>query len=245
MMTQIMASTNRRAAYRVKPASSEELGLSVLGERHQLIRGEVTDVAIGGARVRFDKNNAPKLASGDHVVMAFASPEYEYGTNVLAKVISMSEDSAEKIVHVSFDDKYEPLIIEREELFALFNRRSIRRGIVERAGAEFAAKVSPASGGEEQLSEYPVSIVNISNTGVSFNIGKEAHRELEDHSAIRIALTRPDDGSTSTIACNIRHRSSIEDGFIYGCEYDWGATNDPLAVVEDLVTYLFELTEGR
>jgi c-di-GMP-binding flagellar brake protein YcgR len=244
-MAQIIDSNDRRAAYRVKPDSSEELRFSVLGERHQLIRGEVTDVAIGGASVRFDKNNAPRLASGDHVVMAFASPQYEYGTNVLAKVISMSEDAAEKIVRVSFDDQYEPLNIDRDELFALFNRRAFQRGIAEHAEEDFVAKVSPASGGEEQLNEYPVSIVNISNTGVSFFIGKEAHEALKNYSEIRIALTRPDDGSTSTIACNVRHRSPTRDGSIYGCEYDWSATNDPLAVVEDLVSYLFELTERK
>ena len=50
-------------------------------------------------------------------------------------------------------------------------------------------------------------------------------------------------GGISTIACNIRHRSEIEYGFIYGYEYDWSATTDPLAVVKDLVSCLFGLTE--
>ena len=35
-----------RDAYRVKPASSEELNLSILGERRQLIHGEVTETEV-------------------------------------------------------------------------------------------------------------------------------------------------------------------------------------------------------
>ncbi|MCZ6772704.1 MAG: PilZ domain-containing protein [Proteobacteria bacterium] len=242
-MAETIANDDRRSVYRVKPISSEELNFSVLGERHQMIRGEVTDVAITGARVRFDINNAPKLASGDHVVMAFASPLHQYDTNVLAKVISTSEDLKEKVVQVSFDEDYEPLKIDRDELFALFNRRAIQRGAADSAKEDFVAKVSPGSGGEVQLNQYEASILNISTTGVSFTINEEVHKVLEDHSDIRIELKRPDNGSTSTIACSVRHRSKFGDGFIYGCEYDWSATTDPLAVVEDLVSYLFGLTE--
>ena len=244
-MAEISANDDRRAVYRVKPKSSEELNFSVLGEGHQLIRGEVTDVAITGARVRFDKNDAPKVRSGDHIVMAFTSPLHQYDANVLAKVISTSEDLKEKVVQVSFDEDYEPLNIDRDELFALFNRRAIPRGAANDADEDFAAKVSPGSGGEEQLDAYPASILNITNTGVSFTIDMRADEVLKAHSDIRIELKRPDDGGTSTIACNVRHRSETAHGFIYGCEYDWSATTDPLAVVEDLISYLFELTERK
>ena len=86
-----------------------QLNLSVLGKNRRRIRGEIANVAVGGARIRFQGDDAPSLATGDHIVLAFASAQHEFGGNVLAKVISTSEDSAEKIVQLAFDERHEPL----------------------------------------------------------------------------------------------------------------------------------------
>ncbi len=47
------------------------------------------------------------------------------------------------------------------------------------------------------------------------------------------------------IACQVRHRLGEEPDFIYGCEYDWNATIDPMAVAEELLEFMLENAELR
>ena len=239
-MTESVVADERRSAYRVQPASPDELNLSVLGKNRRRIRGEVANVAVGGARIRFQGDDAPSLATGDHIVLAFASAQHEFGGNVLAKVISTSEDSAEKIVQLAFDEQHEPLNLGRDELFGLFNRRAMPRGVAGTVNENFRATISLTNGGDDQLENQVVSILNISNTGISFTVDQDTDNILKAHSDIRLVLERLEDGSVNKVACIVRHHSKSGDAFIYGCEYDWSATVDPLAVVEDFVTYLLE-----
>ena len=239
-MTDSLNGDERRSAYRVHPASPDELDLSVLGRSQQRIHGEIANIAVGGARVRFENNNAPKLAAGDHIVLAFASTQHQYDGNVLAKVISLSEGAENKVVQLAFDDEYEPLNLKRDELFALFNRRSKLRGVAGTANENFRTTISLTNGGDAQLQDHPVSIINISNTGVSFAVDAETDTILKAHSELRLMLERLEDGSVNKVACIVRHHSKSGGAYNYGCEYDWSATVDPLAVVEDFVTYLLE-----
>lgn len=120
------------------------------------------------------------------------------------------------------------------------NRRATLRGIAGNANENFRATISLTNGGDAQLENQAVTILNISNTGISFTVDNDVDEILEAHSDIRLVLERLEDGSVNKVACTIRHRSKSDGMFIYGCEYDWSATIDPLAVVEDFVTYLLE-----
>ncbi len=239
-MPEAVANDERRSAYRVQPTSTDELNLSVLGESRQRICGKITDVAVGGARVCFDGHDAPKLTMGDHIVLAFSSLDHAYDGNVLAKVVSMSVDAGQKVVQLAFDKEHEPLNLKRDELFTLFNRRHKVRGIAGSLNDDLRASISVVGAGETTVQNQPVSILNISNAGVSFSIDNETSDILKDETDVRLTLERLEDGSVNKVACIVRHRSNSRGSYAYGCEYDWGATVDPLAVVEDFVTYLIE-----
>ena len=128
----------------------------------------------------------------------------------------------------------------RDELFGLFNRRAMPRGVAGTVNENFRATISLTNGGDDQLENQVVSILNISNTGISFTVDQDTDNILKAHSDIRLVLERLEDGSVNKVACIVRHHSKSGDAFIYGCEYDWSATVDPLAVVENFVTYLLE-----
>ena len=250
-MPELLAPNERRCAYRVHPASPDELNLSVLSKNRQRIRGEIANIAVGGALVRFKSKNAPELAIGDHIALAFASAQHEADGNVLAKVISMSEDAAEKIVQLTFEEDYEPLNLKRNELYELFNRRAMHRGVAGTANEKFRATVPLNNGGDDSFQVHPVSILDISNTGVSFIVDKDADKiltadkDIDTHFELCLMLVRLEDARVYKITCNVRHRSSSGDAFIYGCECDWSATIHPFAVVDDFISEMLERPDAE
>ena len=244
-MIDSLASDDRRGAYRVKPDSPDELDLAILASRHRLVRGEVTDVAIGGARVRvLDETRAPPLVRGERVTVAMSSARYKFSGNLPARIVSTSEHASEQVVHLSFDGDHGELKERGDEVFRLFNRRKMLRGVSPPATTDFHAMVSPNAGGNMAFRGYTVVIRNISNVGVSFIVSAAANQMLHDQEDVSLSLQLPDKASASRIACHVRHRAPHGESFIYGCEYDWSATTDPLAVVEDLVEYMLECTEA-
>lgn len=242
-MSNGLASDNRRGAYRVQPESADELDLAILAQRHHLVRSEVTDVAVGGAQIRLDKASAPPLVSGERVTVAMTSARYNYTSEMPARIVWTSEDAAEQTVHLSFEGHHVQLKERGEDVFSIFNRRTMYRGVTPPATSDFHAMVSPNTVGDSALRSHAVAIRNISNVGVSLIISAATHRALHDQEDISLSLQLPDKTAASRIACHVRHRSPDGDSFIYGCEYDWSATTDPLAVVEDLVEYMLECIE--
>lgn len=249
-MSELLSTNERRCAYRVRPASPDELNLSVLSKNRQRIRGEIANIAVGGALVRFESKNAPKRAIGDHITFAFASADRQADGNVLAKVISLSQDASEKIVQLTFEEDYEPLNLKRNELYELFNRRAVHRRHAETANEKFRATVPLSKGSDGSFQIYPVSILDISNTGVSFSVDKDTDKMLtvdknidqglENHFELCLMLLRWEDARVYKFACTVRHRSTSDNAFIYGCECDWSAAIQPFAVADDFVSELLE-----
>ena len=242
-MTDAPSAANRRPAYRVRPDSDEELDLEMLAKRQQLIRAEVADVAIGGAQVRYGSADTPKLVNGDRVILTMTSSRYDFDGTVPARVVATSEGSKERIVHLSFEHEDVRLNKRSDEFFELFNRRATYRGVEPDPSADLNATVSPQASGTESLNEFPVSIRNISNFGVSLAVDPDTDRALHSHLNLRLSLELPGDDSAKSITCRVRHRSAVGGLFYYGCEFDWGATLNSLVVVEDLVAYMLERFE--
>ena len=124
---------------------------------------------------------------------------------------------------------------------------SISRGVSFRGpatGTDLRASVSPCAG-EAALRSFPATIRNLTNSGVSFVVDSDADRVLRNDDYLSLSFTLPDKTSASTIFCHVRHRSPVGMTFVYGCEYDWSATTDPLGVIEDLVAFMLECSEGE
>lgn len=114
------------------------------------------------------------------------------------------------------------------------------RGVSPDSGFEFDAGVSPNTAGAVALQRFPVRIRSLSNIGVSFIVDSGADELLKLHPDLTLNLKLPGKTTSSTISCHVRHRSGAGDAYLYGCEYDWSGTLDPLGVAEDLVGYMLD-----
>ena len=239
-MSSVITQDDRRSAYRVQPADVDELDLAMLAQRQRLVHGEVTDVRNGGACVRFDRDTSPNFASGDPVTLSLNSQRHNYTGEVQARIVSATDESSKRIVHLSFEEQHENITGKSREYFELFNRRAAYRSIKPADSVQFNAAVAPDINDGASVEVYPVSIRNISNTSIAFDVNETIHKVLQHHAALRLSLEFPKEEQASTIACRVRHRTAITGAFIYGCEYDWSATANSLAVVENIVTYIME-----
>ncbi len=239
-MSSVMTQDDRRTAYRVQPADVDELDLAMLAQRQRLVHGEVTDVSNGGACVRFDKGAPPNLSVGDMVVLSVVSQRRSYAGEMPARIVSATDDPDGQVVHLSFDEQCEKITGKSKDYFELFNRRAQYRGIEHNDAVDLNATIAPDSTDDPAPAAFPVSIRKISNSNVAFDVDEPAHDVLRHHRALILALQFPKEEQASTITCRVRHRTPIAGSYIYGCKYDWSATSDSLAVVENIVNYVLK-----
>ncbi len=114
------------------------------------------------------------------------------------------------------------------------------KGVSPNGGFDFDAAVSPNVAGALALQRFPVRIRSLSNIGVSFLVEAAADDLIKGHTDLTLTLRLPGKATPSTISCHVRHRSSSGEAYLYGCEYDWSGTLDPLGVAEDLVGYMLD-----
>lgn len=114
------------------------------------------------------------------------------------------------------------------------------RGVSADNDFDFNASVSPNTAGALALQSFAVRIRSLSNIGVSFLVDHGSDEVLRLQPDLMLRLSLPGKTSPSTISCHVRHRSNSGDAFLYGCEYDWSSTLDPLGVAEDLVGYMLD-----
>jgi PilZ domain len=239
-------SNNRRAAYRVTPASPTELELTVLSQRQQLVRAVIDDVAVGGARIRIARALAAQaqLSPGEQITLALRAPRYDYENNMRARVVSVSDDERAQTLHLAFEDQQAETSMPSNEHYALFNRRALQRGVVPTSGVGLEAEVMPSEVTERNMRSYAVGVRNISNVGISLRVGASAHQALSTADELSLALRLPG-RNVRRIACQVRHRMFENNDFVYGCEYDWNETIDPLTAAEELLDFVLENAEVK
>ena len=170
---------NRRSAYRVCPESTNDLDLAILGQRQELYRGKVADVAIGGARVTLDSEDAPELDLGSRINLAVSSKRYDYSAEIAAHVVSTTPAGSEQSVGLRFDDEHGELSALGESICQLFNRRSFRRSARAGPDVDFAASVIPRTSGTDSQGHWPVTVCDLSNVGASVMVDARTHSALE------------------------------------------------------------------
>lgn len=102
---------------------------------------------------------------------------------------------------------------------------------------QLPATVSPNASGAASLQEFAVTVRRLSNAGISLSVDRDTDSELKVYKELMLNMSLPGNSQAYTIACIVLSRSELDDSVIYGCEYDWSATMDPLGVVEDLLEY--------
>lgn len=239
--------SNRRAAYRVATDAENALDLAILDQRRQLVMAVVEDVAFGGVRVRLahSEAGASGLATGAQIALSLNSSRYQYKNHMLARVVAISDTERARIVRLAFEGAHADMPMHSNQHFALFNRRTLQRGVVPANGVNLEAEVTPAEASDRSLRVYPVAVRNLSNVGISLKVSAGANQSLSKHDELSLTLRLPGSDGVRRIACHVRHRHGDEQEYVYGCEYDWHATLDPLAVAEELLEFMFENAELR
>ena len=243
-MTTERSSQNRRTAYRVRPESIHELDLAVLEKRYRLVRGKVSDVAIGGVQVQFDKDAIAPVDPGDRILLALASERYNFDRTVWARIVASIEDGREKTLSVSFEHEDSPLAPCDELFFELFNRRAKYRRVEDGANSALAARVARGHAGADTLTDYPITIRDISSVGISFAVDPASDAALRGHDDLLLHLVLPGHKGPQSVPCLVRHRSTHAGDIYYGCEFDWSASATALALIEELVSYVQEHLEN-
>lgn len=90
------------------------------------------------------------------------------------------------------------------------------------------------------MREFDAVVRRLSNAGVTFAVSSDSHAELGSHSDVMVSLTLPGRRQLYSIACIVRNRAAVDNQILYGCEFDWSATMDPLGVVEDILEYTLD-----
>ena len=102
------------------------------------------------------------------------------------------------------------------------------------------ARVSPQVSGPAALHAYAVTVRNLTDAGISLSVTPDVDAALNLVDEIELTLDLPGQSRSCAIACIVRNRATVDDVVVYGCEYDWSSTLDPLGVVEDLLEYMLD-----
>lgn len=230
-----LSPAERRRAYRVHPENIDDFDLALVGPAHEYVRAAIEDMADDGACIRVDRATAAAFIRGDCVDVAVASRRYQFADEFRARVVALHPGPETVTVHIEFENERP---FPDGPIHSLLNRRAEPRA--SRGDAGLQAEVASNHVDDHLLRTYDVEVRHISNVGVSLRLGASAHTALRAADGLMLTLRLPERDERCRVACLVRHRYADGHHFVYSCEYDWSATNDPLGVIEDLVAFVLE-----
>lgn len=235
-----MLADNRRSAYRVRPISTDNLALALMRDDQRHVPDEIADITCKGASVRFVKAKAPSVVKGDEILVAIESPNMNGEATITARVVFTGDSTTERLIGLAFEAAD---VLEGrggENFFQLFNRRVAYRGVEPRSPADLPAAVMPLATAHNSELSFPVTVRNISATGVCLDVGKEPDAFMCERVHIRLALKLPGQRSAKEITTRVCYRTVADEKVYYGCHFDWQETSDALPILEDLKEYTLD-----
>ncbi len=130
-----------------------------------------------------------------------------------------------------------------QDLQALADTRNLQRGVVPTPGVDLQASVTPNLVTEGSLRSHPVGVRKISNAGIILRLSAAVHAAVSGCEELWLTLKLPNRPRPVRIASTVRHCLTDGSEYVYGCEFDWSATNDPLGIAEDLLDFVLETSE--
>jgi PilZ domain len=231
---------NRRSAYRVRPISTDSLALSLTCDNQRYVPDEITDVTCKGASVRFVKDKAPPVVKGDDVLVAIESPNLDGKATLRGKVVFTGESTTERLIGLAFETTDELVGRGSENFFQLFNRRVAYRGVESTPAAELPAAVMPLATAHNNKLFFPVTVRNISATGICLDVGREPDAFMCERVQIRLALRLPGQRAAKEINTRVCYRTVAGEKIYYGCHFDWQETPNALPILEELKEYTLD-----
>ncbi len=242
-MLAALVNDNRRSAYRVRPIETDRLRLILKWQDTRYEPFEVADVTRHGASVRFPKGVGPGVRKGDEVSVEIDSPNLHGGATIGARVVFSGDSTTERMLGLAFCDADGLDARATESFFHLFNRRVAYRDAQSSPSTPLPAVVKPLATAAENNLVFPVSVRNLSATGICLDVGPEADRFMVERGGIRVSLNLPDIQHPCDIVTNVCYRSVVDEKIYYGCHFDWPVTPHAQAILEALTDYTTERFE--
>ncbi len=201
---------------------------------------EIADVTCNGASVRFAKDSAPTVTKGEALTVSIESPNLEGGATISATVIFTGDSTTERLIGLAFEASDDLVGRGSEPFFELFNRRVAYRGMDKPAAPDVAAAVMPLESAHDNDVVYPVTVRNISATGISLCVSTDPDNFLRERVNIRLALQLPGQRSAYEIVTRVCYRTVANDNIYYGCHFDWQETPGASPILEELTGYTLD-----
>jgi len=231
---------NRRSAYRVRPITTDNLALALLRDDTRHVSVEIADVTCGGANVRFAKGTAPSLNKGDEVMVSIESPNLQGRATISARVVFTGDSTTERLIGLAFDGADDLVDRGSENFFELFNRRIAYRGVDASSAEKLVAAVMPLETAHNNRLLDPVTVRNISATGICLKVTEDPDKFMRERANIRLSLQLPEHRSPYEITTRVCYRTVSDDATYYGCSFDWQETPGAIPILEDLTDYTLD-----
>lgn len=236
---------NRRSAYRVRPITTDNLALALLHHDNRHIPDEVADVTLGGVSVRFAKGTAPPVTKGEEIKVSIECPNLSRRATISAKVVFTGDNTTERLIGLAFDTTEDLVGHGSENFFELFNRRVAYRGVDTGSTADLAAAVMPLESAHNNQLLYPVTVRNISATGICLSVSRDPDKFMRERVNVRLVLRLPRQRTPYEIVTRVCYRTVVDENTYYGCSFDWHETPDAIAILEDLTEYTLDRFDNK
>ncbi len=192
------AERDRRSAYRVQTSGARDL-LALLETAGGEFRGEIRNLSIGGAGLRFALDEAPCLALGTSVRLTISLPLVTEACEFRARVCHRTERRDCRDYGMAFEPQSARERRRSEAFYRLFNRRRAYRVTPD------PAQPLPVSAVGSARTQVLSEVNDISALGLSFFTDREgdARLTLDDRVTLRLSL---DGGEPLVLASVIRGR---------------------------------------
>jgi hypothetical protein len=241
-MSAMRSAAERRAVYRVQPATTDGLRAVILANGKTVAVREIIDIAITGAAMRPVEEYLTLLPVGTGVQVKLAAPELSNPVALTAVVVAQEPLNGTRYCRFRFTERFDPRDWTSREFFRLLNRRSVYRGIKPRDEDAIHIELGPQSSASTFQS---VQLRNISSTGACVTVDAAVDNWLRPHREVLVRLKLPGNPGLLLLPARLRGRHVCADGFLYGVQFDWTRAEDPLRQAEEVLNYVLSRFSGQ
>jgi len=205
--------SDRRDHYRKSPSKSQGLSLSIQLENGNQVAGDLLDLTIQGAGVRFLASELPDFQVGD-VVRISIGPLQKPAVETPARIVNMRRSERRFMMiglqYVNAGGLYSQL---DEFYMSAFNRRRHER-VRPQLDRKVPVTISTVDG------EVKGSLHDLSESGAGAILDTEHAEGLIEGQTVQLSFRIPDHEEPLQGPASVRHRTPLESKVLLGLEFD-------------------------
>lgn len=224
------------------PDELESLGASVRGAGGKRVEGEVVEVGVAGAAVRFPREEAPSLAVGQTAELTLEAPWVAGPVELEARVLARVELPRHRRYTLRFERLAEQRGPLRDGLHSLFNRRREYRvdvPIADSVEVTLSGRCPDPRAGAGSLERSARGrLRDVSFGGLGLRVSPKDERPLAACERLKVSFRTPGSQQLVRFVVNVRNRRLVEDEVHYGTEIDVDESPRAAAHQETLAEYV-------